>query len=45
LLINPDSAWNEVYNIGGGGSISINDLAEIYLNEALKMGRFSIFLA
>jgi UDP-glucose 4-epimerase len=38
LLISPDSTWNELYNIGGGGSISINELAEIYVKVALEMG-------
>jgi UDP-glucose 4-epimerase len=38
LLISSDSAWNETYNIGGGGAISINELAEAYVKTALEIG-------
>lgn len=38
LLNSPDSSWNETYNIGGGRAISINELADIYVNASIEMG-------
>ena len=38
LLFSPDESWNQTYNVGSGRSISINELADVYVEAAVQMG-------
>ncbi|MBW1671383.1 MAG: NAD(P)-dependent oxidoreductase [Deltaproteobacteria bacterium] len=38
LLMSPEDAWNETYNVGGGRVISINELADLYIQAAVDVG-------
>jgi len=38
LMTEREEVWNQVYNVGGGQPISINELANIYIEAARELG-------
>lgn len=38
LMFSPDETWNQIYNVGGGQPISMNELVDMYAEAAMQIG-------